>query len=70
MYIRDEVIAEALLYKDQCDYQIGKLCEVTIHRIVRYAENALTNKEIALDASIDVEGAFDNTSHIDKEQKH
>lgn len=66
-YNRDEVLAEASLYKDQ----IGKSRELAMHRVVRYEEKARRDKEISPGAFICIEDAFDNN---DKEcrlkQKH
>lgn len=61
-HIRDEVLTVSPLSPDQCAYQAGKSCELAIHKVISRAENALRNKELALGAFIDIEGAFDNTS--------
>lgn len=61
-HIRDEVLRDTPLHRNQHAYQSGKSCELAIHELTNRIENALNSKEIALGAFLDIEGAFDNTS--------
>ena len=56
-----------LLERPLCDwqhaYQRGKSTISALHELVSKVENSLENKEIALTAFLDIEGAFDYASH-------
>ena len=60
-HIRDETLSKQPLSRYQYAYQPGKSCEMAIHEVTRKVEATLRDKEIALGAFIDIEGAFDNT---------
>ncbi|KAI5750827.1 hypothetical protein M8J77_001575 [Diaphorina citri] len=47
---------------NQYAYQAGKSTDTALHKLVHTIENSLENKEIALGAFLEIEGAFDNTS--------
>ena len=51
------------LNQTQHAYQQGKSTISALHKLISKVENALENKEIALVAFLDIEGAFDNASH-------
>ncbi len=62
-YIRDKVLSGQPLHRNQHAYQAGRSCVTALSELVGKAEYSLANKEIALCAFLDIEGAFDNTSH-------
>lgn len=53
-----------LLNRHQYAYQASKSCVLVIHELVRKTEKALGDKEIALEAFMDIEGAFNNISFL------
>jgi ribonuclease HI len=63
LYIRKEILPMHPLNKVQFAYQEGKSTIDALHFTVKRVENALENKEIALAAFLDIEGAFDNTGY-------
>lgn len=63
LHIRKEILPEQPLNKMQFAYQEGRSTIDALHFTVKRVENALENKEIALAAFLDVEGAFDNTGY-------
>jgi hypothetical protein len=67
-HIRDGALKEYSLHRNQHAYQIGKSTETALHNVVTCIENAIKNKDIALDAFLDIEGAFDKTSLNTKKQ--
>lgn len=62
-YIRDGVLRGEPLHRNQHAYQPGKSCITALSELVSRAEDSLANREIALCAFLDIEGAFDNASH-------
>jgi hypothetical protein len=50
------------LHRNQHAYQIGKSTETALHNVVTRIENDIQDKEIALGAFLDIEGAFERTS--------
>lgn len=61
-YLKNEVLIEAPLHKNQHAYQKAKLTTTALHTLVHSLERTLEAKEVALCAFMDIEGAFDNTS--------
>ena len=62
LHIRCETLMLSPLHYQQHAYQKGKSTETALSCIVNTVEKAISNKEIALCAFLDIEGAFDNTS--------
>ena len=62
-YLRDEALAIVLLHPNQHAYQAGKSLETALHQFVVRVEKALDQREIALAAFLDMEGAFNNTCY-------
>jgi hypothetical protein len=60
-HIRDGALKEYPLHQNQHAYQTGKSAETTLHNVT-CIENAIEHKDIALGATLDIEGAFDRTS--------
>ena len=63
-YLRNGVLKRQPLNEYQFAYQSGKSTDTALHHLVQKVENTLKNKEIALVAFLDIEGAFDNTSYF------
>jgi hypothetical protein len=61
-HIRDGALKIHPLHRNQHAYQIGKSSETALHYVVTRIENAIKDKDIALGAFLDIEGAFDRTS--------
>jgi hypothetical protein len=51
-----------LLHQNQYAYRGGMSKETAIFQVVKRLERCLEQKEISLDAFLNIEGAFDNTS--------
>jgi hypothetical protein len=62
VHIRDGVLVEKPLHQYQYAYRAGVSTETVLLQVVSRLERSLTNKEVALGAFLDIEGAFDNTS--------
>jgi hypothetical protein len=60
--IRNDVMKIRPLHRNQFAYQAGRSAKTELHNIAMRTENAVTYKEIALGAFLDMEGAFDRTS--------
>jgi hypothetical protein len=56
-YIRDDVIRVRPLHRNQFAYQT----ETALHNVEMQIEDAVVQKEIAIGALLDIEGAFDRT---------
>lgn len=72
-HIRSVVLAQKPIHSNQFAYQPGKSTEVALHHLVEKIEKTFDNKEMALGAFLDIEGAFDNTSFgviVDAARKH
>jgi hypothetical protein len=61
-HIRGGVLAEKPLHQNQFAYRAGMSIETALFHVIHRLEKSLSNKEIALGAFMDIEGAFDNTS--------
>jgi len=59
---RDGVLVERPLHQNQFAYRAGMSTETALFQVVHRLEKSLNQKEIALDAFLDIERAFDNTS--------
>lgn len=72
IHLGNEVLSKNPLHKNQYAYQSGKSTETALHNLVTKIEKALNEKEVALCAFIDIEGAFDNTTYesIEKAALH
>ena len=62
-HIRSETLRGNPLHRNQFAYQTGKSTGTTLSGLVTKIEKAISVKEIALGAFVDIEGAFDNTSY-------
>ncbi|KAI5735212.1 hypothetical protein M8J77_015582 [Diaphorina citri] len=62
-HIKVEIRTRGLINETQFAYQSGRSTESALHKVVNQIEDSLENKEIALSAFLDIEGAFDNTSY-------
>lgn len=62
-HIRSEYISQTPLHKHQFAYQPGKSTVNALHTLVKKIEKTIKCRELALCAFIDIEGAYDNTSH-------
>jgi hypothetical protein len=61
-HIRDSALKIHPLRRNQHAYQIGTSTETALHNVVTPIENAIEHKDIALEAFLDIEEAFDRTS--------
>ena len=61
-HIRDGVLVEKPLHQNQFAYRAGMSTETALFQVVHKLEKSLNQKEIALGAVLDTEGAFDSTS--------
>jgi beta-phosphoglucomutase-like phosphatase (HAD superfamily) len=61
-HIWDRALKEYNLHRNQHAYQIGKSTEAALHNVVTLIKNASQQKDIALGALLDIEGAFERTS--------
>jgi hypothetical protein len=61
-HIRDGVLVEKPLHHHQYAYCAGMSTGTALFQVVSRLEKSLRNKENALGAFLDIEGAFDNTS--------
>ena len=62
-HIRSEVLNLSPLHRNQFTYQAGKSTVTALSSLVTKIGNTFINKEIALCAFLDIEGAFDKTSY-------
>ena len=62
-YIRSQTISRSPLHPKQFAYQPAKSTTHALHSLVRDIEKTLVTKEVTLCAFLDIDGAFDNTSH-------
>jgi hypothetical protein len=62
-YIREGILHEEPLHRNQHAYQEGNSCKTALYQLVSKIEDSLASKEIALCTFLDIEGAFDNTSY-------
>jgi hypothetical protein len=62
-HVRGGALKEKPLHQNQHAYQTGKSTETALHSVVTCIENAIKHKVLALGAFLDIEGAFDRTSH-------
>ena len=62
-YIRDEILIHNPLSQNQYAYQEGKSTVTALQSFVNRIRKVFNDKEIGIAASIDIEGAFDNTSY-------
>jgi hypothetical protein len=60
-HIRNDILKEQPLHRNQHAYQTGKSTETAVHNVITHTGSALKYKEIALGAFPDTEGAFDRT---------
>ena len=67
-HLRNEYLLINPLNQAQHAYQQGKSTISALDQLVSKVENTLENKEIALVAFLDIEGAFDNASHASIQQ--
>jgi ribonuclease HI len=61
-HIRETILETRPLHANQFAYQVGKSTDLALHCLVSKMEKTIHNKEYALEAFLDIEGAFDNTS--------
>jgi hypothetical protein len=62
-HIRDEIMRLLHLHQYQFAYQPGKSTETALHHVITHIEEAVVNREVTLGAFLDIERAFDSTSH-------
>jgi hypothetical protein len=62
-HIRDDIFGLRPLHRYQFAYQAGKSTETTLHHVITCIEEAMENREVTLGAFLDIDGAFDSTSH-------
>lgn len=62
-YIRSAVLEKLPLHHSQHAYRAGRSTDTALYQLTSKIEEALDSKETALCAFLDIEGAFDNTSH-------
>jgi hypothetical protein len=62
-FLRDEILVFRPLYPNQHAYQTRKSVETALHQFVVRVEKALDQREIALSAFLDIEGALNSTSY-------
>jgi Reverse transcriptase (RNA-dependent DNA polymerase). len=60
-HIRDGVLRANPLHRYQYAYQAGRSVDTALHSLVSRIERAMDDKDLALAAFLDIEGAFDNT---------
>lgn len=63
-HVREYLGSNSPLHNLQFAYQPGKSTETALHQLVSKIEDTLDRKEIALATFLDIQGAFDNTSHL------
>ena len=63
-HVREYLGKNSPLHNLQFAYQPGKSTETALHELVSKIEDTLDRKEIALATFLDIQGAFDNTSHL------
>lgn len=61
-HIRDDVLINRPLHRDQYAYKAGSSTETALHVLVEKAEYAIASKEVLMCTFMDIEGAFNNTS--------
>ena len=64
-YIRTNVLKRNPLHHCQHAYRAGRSTETALYQLTEVLRDAIETKEIALCAFLDIEGAFDNTSHTE-----
>lgn len=64
LHVRQGILKNKPLHKNQHAYQKGKSTVTALNDLTLQVERVLLDKEIALCAFIDIEGAFDNTTFI------
>jgi hypothetical protein len=62
-HIKDEILGLCPLHQYQFAYQPGTSTETALHNVITHLEEAVENREVTLGAILDIEGAFDSTSH-------
>ena len=62
-YIKENIISRYPLHENQFAYQQGKSTTSAIQCLTNKIKKTMENSEIALVASVDIEGAFDNVSY-------
>lgn len=63
MHIREEGLKRNPLHAHQYAYQSGKSGEMALQNLVGKMSGTIEKKQIALGAFLDIEGAFNNTTH-------
>jgi hypothetical protein len=61
-YIREGVLKEHLLHRNQHAYPAGKSTEIALLNVVTRIESGIECKKIALRTSLNIEGDFDNVT--------
>lgn len=62
-YIRDEILIHSPIHKNQYAYQQGKSTNTALQAFVKRVQKIFDDKEIGIAASVDIQGAFDNTAY-------
>lgn len=63
IFTRETTLKVNPLHCDQHAYRKGRSTETALYALTNFVGKALTHKEVALCTFLDIEGAFDNTSH-------
>ena len=63
LHMREEVLKHRPLHPCQHAYREGRSTESALYALTRKIERTLEQGEVAMCAFLDIEGAFDNTSH-------
>jgi len=68
--IRSTLLVEHPLQRTQHAYRAGRSTDTALYHLKSLIEDSLTHKEVAICAFLDIQGAFDNTSHTSHMRKH
>ncbi|KAL7735175.1 hypothetical protein ACLKA6_014891 [Drosophila palustris] len=61
--IRSTLLVQSPLQPTQHAYRAGRSTDTALYQLHRTLSTVVDNKEVAICAFLDIEGAFDNTSH-------
>lgn len=62
-YIRNTNLIEKPLHHSQHAYRAGRSTETALYQLTTHIQSSLDSRETCICAFLDIEGAFDNTSH-------
>jgi len=61
--IRSTLLVEHPLQRTKHAYRAGRTTDTALYNLKSLIEDSLTHEEVALCVFLDIQGAFDNTSH-------